>query len=190
MIDGFIVGHPIYDTLFFISILAAMVGAMYFRKQTIMMKKQLHITTQDAVDKAKDAEMLQHRVNDEIMGYAASPGILAKMGLTERVFLIAQQSVALDEKTDLQNVVINSVAKTVEQLLPNGGHSIADKIDKMGEVLTANTAQLAENSVALTSNSEKLISHLITSDTIRQDLSDRIAHIESLLITNPIPHHE
>ena len=174
LLDGFIISHPIYDSLFTISIVAAITSGMYFRKQTLMMKKQLQIATQEAAGKAKDAEMLQNRVNDEIMGYSASPGILAKMGLTERVFLIAQQAVALDKKTDLQNLVINDVARTVKQLLPNGGTSLADKIDKMGAVLDENTVQLS-------SNSERLISHLVTSETVKQDLSDRITHIETML---------
>ena len=137
----------------------------------------------DAATKAKIAEALQNRVNDEIMGFHASPGVLAKMGLAERVLLIDQKATALDKKTDLQNVVINDVANTVKLLLPNGGDSIADKINKMGEMMV-------ENSLQLTSNSEKLISHLVTSDTVRQGLSDRITHIETLLLNPSERKHE
>ena len=157
--------------LFAISIIAAVASGFYFRKQTIMMKKQLCITQQEADLRTKAAENMQDRVNDEIMGYPAAPGILSKMGLTERVFLLDQKATALDKKTDLQNVVINDVARTVKQLLPNGGTSLADKINKLGDVLAENTAQL-------NSNSERLISHLVSSETIRQELSDRIGKIE------------
>ena len=174
MLFSILFAHPIYDSIFLLSALLTGAGAMYFRKQTILMKKQLGLATEDSDAKAKIAETLQGRVNDEIMGYPAAPGILSKMGLTERVFLLDQKATALDKKTDLQNLVINDVAKTVKQLLPNGGTSLADKIDKMGEVLV-------ENSIQLASNAERMLDHLATSETVKQELSDRVSHIETLL---------
>ena len=171
MLFSILFAHPIYDSIFLLSALLTGAGAMYFRKQTIMMRKQLGLATEDSDAKAKLAETLQGRVNDEIMGYPAAPGILSKMGLTERVFLLDQKATALDKKTDLQNLVINDVARIVKQLLPNGGTSLADKINQLGDVL-------AENTLQLNSNTERLISHLVSSETIRQELSDRIGKIE------------
>ena len=150
--------HPVYDMLFAISIIAAVASGFYFRKQTIMMKKQLCITQHEADLRTRAAENMQDRVNDEIMGYASSPGVMAKMGLTERVFLLDQKATALDRKTDLQNIVINSTAETVKQLLPNGGTSLADKINQMGIVLT-------EHTVHLTNTTDKLNAHIEASQS-------------------------
>ena len=167
MLFSIVIAHPVYDSIFFLSAIMATISALYFRKQTTMMKEQLRISMDDSEAKAQIAATLQNRVNDEIMGYAAAPGILAKMGLTERVFLIDKKATALDKKTDLQNVVIGDMASTVKQLLPNGGNSVADKIDKMG--------------IMMAENNERLIGHLVTSDATRQDLSDRITHMEQIL---------
>ena len=159
--------HPTYDILFSVSILAAITSGAYFRKQTLMLKKELGMAEHEAANKAKTVETMQNRVNDEIMGYPAAPGILSKMGLTERVFLLDQKADTLDKKTDLQNIVINGAAEAVKQLLPNGGTSLADKINRMN--------------VILIDNSERLIDHLEASDVTKRDLSDRITHIETIL---------
>lgn len=163
---------PYTDLFIFISTIVSVITGFFYRKQTRLMQKEFSISQSRFKDEKSITDKLQSRINDEIVGYEASPGVLGKMGLSERVELLSEKAIELDKKTDLQNVIINDMATTVKQLLPNGGNSIADKIDNL-------TKSISNLSVQLTDQGDKFSTHLVSSEITRREFTNRVAHIEN-----------